>query len=441
MSIQITTPWWYVLTMAKVDAMSHWWVAILANYNFQLYYRAGKNNNDADALLKVSWPRCVPHTLGTHHWVTAVAVWGMQEAALKGNVSPIEACSCDLCVLDPIGDSPQFTCMTMGDWHQAQWADPVLGIVISKMQHGTLGQCPLKLTDPPKLWHFLWEHNHFKLRWGILHRNHRSPISIGLDGHTLGNCSKRVSQQGQPLRSWANAWPDVQPFLLASNGYTGKRTHWEVLPVHHLQGKATEGSHGEYPGHPSPGTSAYWLPVPWAGEGKEENVLVVKEHFTHYTQAYVTQSQITQTMAKAPWDNFIVHYRLSEKILLDQERISDSELIVNLCKITGTKKFRTSLYHPQTNGQCQRFNSTLINILGTLPPECKADWKGSIGVMVHAYNCTQNSTTGFSPYFFMYGRQPLLPINVTIRLTLKSITAPTSTKYIQKLRECIRLAL
>ena len=51
------------------------------------------------------------------------------------------------------------------------------------------------------------------------------------------------------------------------------------------------------------------------GKGKEGNVLVVMDHFTFYAQAYVTQSQMAQTMAKALWDNFIVHYGLPEKIL------------------------------------------------------------------------------------------------------------------------------
>ena len=106
----------------------------------------------------------------------------------------------------------------------------------------------------------------------------------------------------------------------------------------------------------------------------------------------------------------------------------------------GTKKLRISPYHPQMNGQCERFNSTIINMLGMLSPECKSDLEGSIGALFHAYNCTQNSARGFSSYFLMCGRQPWLPINITLGLTPKSITAPISTKYIQKLRECIRWA-
>ena len=53
------------------------------------------------------------------------------------------------------------------------------------------------------------------------------------------------------------------------------------------------------------------------GKGKKEYILVVMEHFTCYTQAYVTQSQMAQTMTKALWDNFVVCYGLLEKILLD----------------------------------------------------------------------------------------------------------------------------
>ena len=86
------------------------------------------------------------------------------------------------------------------------------------------------------------------------------------------------------------------------------------------------------------------------GKGKEENVLVVTDHFTCYTQTYATQSQTVLTMAKALWDNFIVHYGLPEKILSDQGRNFESELIAYLCRLMGTMKLRTSLYHPQTNG-------------------------------------------------------------------------------------------
>ena len=60
-------PLMYMLTMAKLYAVSHQLVASLASHNVQLYYRAGMTSIDADTLLRVSWPCCMPKTFGTHH--------------------------------------------------------------------------------------------------------------------------------------------------------------------------------------------------------------------------------------------------------------------------------------------------------------------------------------------------------------------------------------
>ena len=163
-------PLTYVLTTAKLDAASHCWVASLANYNFRLYYRAGKANIDADALSRVSWPGCMPDCLGTHLKVTAAAVSAVHKATHEGLASPIEAYSCDLHVLDAIQDSKQVACMTLGDWHQAQEADPVLSLVITRLRDGTLGKGQSRTTDPPEISQYWWGHNHLLLQKGVLYR-------------------------------------------------------------------------------------------------------------------------------------------------------------------------------------------------------------------------------------------------------------------------------
>ena len=140
------------------------------------------------------------------------------------------------------------------------------------------------------------------------------------------------------------------------------------------------------------------------GKGLEEDVLVVTDHFTRYAQASIIRTQTAQRTSKTLWDKFIVHYGLPKKILMDQGQNVKSQLVDDLCELMGTQKGQTSPYHLQTNGQCERFNSTLINMLGTLPSEKKSEWKNHIGTLVHVYNCTQNSAMGFSPYFLMFER-------------------------------------
>ena len=69
-------------------------------------------------------------------------------------------------------------------------------------------------------------------------------------------------------------------------------------------------------------------------------------------------------------------------------------------------------YSPQCNGQCEVFNSTMISMIGTLPIEAKIKWQEQLPTLVHAYNCSNSNATGFSPFYLMYGRQPMLPIDV-----------------------------
>jgi hypothetical protein len=47
------------------------------------------------------------------------------------------------------------------------------------------------------------------------------------------------------------------------------------------------------------------------------------------------------------------------------------------------------------NGITERFNRTLLNMLGTLDSSQKKDWKYHVAGLVHAYNCTRQTTTGY----------------------------------------------
>ena len=176
-------------------------------------------------------------------------------------------------------------------------------------------------------------------------------------------------------------------------------------------------------------------------KGNIENVLVITDHFTRYALAYPSKTQTAQATARILWDNFICHYGFPEKFISDQGRNFESDLIKELCKIARVKKLHTTSYHPQGNGQCERFNSTLCNMLETLSEEEKSDWKSYLGCMTHAYNCTKHASTTYSPYYLMFGRHPRLPIDVEFGLP-KSNSGDNSSKsrYVHKLRRRLSYA-
>ena len=107
-----------------------------------------------------------------------------------------------------------------------------------------------------------------------------------------------------------------------------------------------------------------------------------------------------------------MHYGLLKKILSNQGCNIESHLIVEPCEISKIKKLYTTQYRPQCNGQCKHFKTTLISMIGTLPAEAKINRQEQIPTLVHAYNCSHLNATGLSPFYFMYGRHPMLPIDI-----------------------------
>ena len=66
-----------------------------------------------------------------------------------------------------------------------------------------------------------------------------------------------------------------------------------------------------------------------------------------------------------------MHFGWPEKNLTDQEKSFENSLIKELCELAQVKKLCTSPNQPETSGQCECFNATLINMLGTLPSHAK----------------------------------------------------------------------
>lgn len=101
-----------------------------------------------------------------------------------------------------------------------------------------------------------------------------------------------------------------------------------------------------------------------------KNILVLTDHFTKF----VVANQKAKTVAKCLWDNFIVYYGIPERLHTDQGPDFESQLIKELCEMAGIKKVRTMPYHPRGN-PVERFNRTLLSMLGTLETHQKMKWK------------------------------------------------------------------
>ena len=353
-------PLTYVLTTAKLDACGQRWVAKLANYNFTIQYRSGQSNVEADALIRISWPKVLDGTdtvdvenMDTHI-VNAIITGARSKSSLIESISS----SPEIVPKELISDSNEPSL----DWFKLQRADPSLATIIHLMESDQLYKRKSYKKDSADMKSLLRIKKSLVLTKGILFRksftdntsskkiiwqlvipkSHRHKAILG--------CHDEVGHQGRVrtlslLRErffWPNMQVEATQHIAKCSRCLKRKSTLQVAPLQPiLVSQPLEFVHLDYLSlEPS--------------KGNIENVLVITDHFTRYALAYASKTQTAQAAARILWDNFICHYGFPEQFISDQGRNFESDLIKELCKIAGVKKLHTTPYHPQSNGQCER---------------------------------------------------------------------------------------
>ena len=175
-------------------------------------------------------------------------------------------------------------------------------------------------------------------------------------------------------------------------------------------------------------------------QGNISNILVITDHFTRFGVAIPTKNQTAKTTADVLYREFIVRYGIPARLYSDQGTNFESQLIKELCDLMGIKKSRTTPYHAAGNGMTERFNRTLISMLGTLEEVKKKNWKQFLAPLVHAYNCIRHESTGYFPYQLLFGREPRLPVDIAFGLKDTQEVDVTYMEYITDLQKNVQEA-
>jgi transposase InsO family protein len=81
------------------------------------------------------------------------------------------------------------------------------------------------------------------------------------------------------------------------------------------------------------------------------------------------------------------------------------------CKVLGIERSRTSSYHSQSNGHVERLLRTLHTAMSHYVNSSQTYWDVNLMYFLLAYRATPQSTTGYSPFFFLHSREMFTPAN------------------------------
>ena len=129
-------------------------------------------------------------------------------------------------------------------------------------------------------------------------------------------------------------------------------------------------------------------------------------------------------------NEWIFCYGAPDRIHTDQGRHFQAEVVKELCVLFGIEKSRTSPYHPEGNGQCERMNRSLMNLLRVLGFFLRV----FVSKVIHAYNCTPHKSTGYSSFFMMFGREERFMVDCKLGVGVGS----TSGDWMKETKERMR---
>ncbi len=150
-------------------------------------------------------------------------------------------------------------------------------------------------------------------------------------------------------------------------------------------------------------------------------LLTIVDHFTSWPEAYCLKDKSAQSVAQILLEEIIPRHGCPSVILSDNGSEFVNGVISLLTNKLKISHIRTTAYRPQTNGKIERFHRFVNECLSKLlmQERCQDSWNRYIPALLMAYRTSVNETTRFTPYFLLYGRDPILPMDTLLEPKLK----------------------
>ncbi|VFQ98159.1 unnamed protein product [Cuscuta campestris] len=164
------------------------------------------------------------------------------------------------------------------------------------------------------------------------------------------------------------------------------------------------------------------------GTGSVRYVIVAIDYFTKWVEAAplasITEVQCQKFLAK----QVICRFGVPEHIITDNGTQFESKPFNAFLESWGIKHSYASVGYPQTNGQVENANRTIIDGLKRKLEACGGEWAEELPYILWTYRTTPRRATGETPFALCYGFEARAPAEISIATHREELFDPERNK-------------
>ena len=168
-------------------------------------------------------------------------------------------------------------------------------------------------------------------------------------------------------------------------------------------------------------------------------VLVMVDSFSKFVQAFPMVDSPAEAVARVIFHRWCLPFGTPQRIMSDQGRNFESELIAALCEFLEADKARTTPYRPSANGQVERMNTSITEFIRCFAMDKPFTWCQYVELAANAINTSVNRDTGFTPVELFQGRQHKLPIQTLLGTNVGRKDGQTYPDYVLDLQNKVKI--
>ena len=135
-------------------------------------------------------------------------------------------------------------------------------------------------------------------------------------------------------------------------------------------------------------------------------LLTCVDRTTRWVTATPMQEVTAEAAAAAFLSGWVAHHGPPVIMITDQGRQFESQAWRDLLDFLGTRRHRTTAYHPQANGMVERAHRRLKEALRAVQP---AQWVDALPIILLSIRATEKEDLGHAPAELVYGEDLRLP--------------------------------